>query len=471
MMKKSFKYTRTIAVTAILACLGGCSVSAENMAKTQLNGAGTITEEMRHGFGGQPGTQGTGQPGQTQQQPGMFGNGQSGMMPDTDSGATSQGNTLEVSSSATVFYAYDDAFSNRDLAQEADLTDATTYTVKDNETITINAAGVYVINGSAKNASIVIEAGDEDKVQIVLNGVNVTNDSTPVIYVKNADKVFVTTAANTTNKLSVTGTFTADGDTNTDAVIFSKDDLTLNGLGTLTINSTDNGITSKDDMKITGGTYNITSTSDALEANDSIQIADGTFTIQAGKDALHAENDEDDTLGYVFITGGTFDITASDDAIQANSVLQIDNGTMNLSGGECLEATYVQVNDGNITIKASDDGINASQKSYSYTPTVEINGGSIDITMGSGDTDAIDANGNLIIRGGTINISAQSAFDFDGSVSFTGGSVYVNGSQVTSITNSMMGGMQGMRQGMQNGQGNMPNGQGGMMPGMQGGRR
>lgn len=132
-------------------------------------------------------------------------------------------------------------FTNRDLTQTADLTDAKYCTVSDGQNISITSEGVYVISGSASNVTITVDAGDEDKVQIVLDGVSITNTSSPCIYVKNADKVFVTTTSSD-NTLSATSTFTADGTTNTDAVIFSKDDLVLNGQGTLNISSTDNGI-------------------------------------------------------------------------------------------------------------------------------------------------------------------------------------------------------------------------------------
>ena len=211
-----------------------------------------------------------------------------------------------------------DLFTDRDLEQTADVSEATTYTVSDGQTINITSEGVYVITGTASNASIIVEAGDEDKVQLVLDGVTMTNDSTPCIYVKSADKVFVTTT-DSENTLSVTGTFTADGDTNTDAVIFSKDDLVLNGVGVLNIQSSDNGVTCKDDLKITGGTINIVCQSDGLEANDSIRIADGEISISTNKDGIHAENDDDDTVGYIYICGGTLKALSGDDAIHARS--------------------------------------------------------------------------------------------------------------------------------------------------------
>lgn len=354
-----------------------------------------------------------------------------------------------------------DIFTDRDLTQNADLSDATYYTVTSGSNISITSAGVYVLSGNASNVTVKIDVGDDDKVQIVLDGVSITNSSTPAIYVINADKVFVTTASGSTNTLSVTGSFTSDGSTNTDAVIFSKDDLVINGLGTLNIKSSNNGITGKDDLKVTGGTLNITCTADALEANDSIAIADGNISISTSKDGLHAENDEDNSVGYIYICGGSLDINAGSDGIQGTTIVQIDGGDMSISASEGIEGTYVQINGGTINISASDDGINATNKSSSVSVAIEINGGDITINMGQGDTDGIDSNGSLYINGGIISANAQSPFDYDGTAQKNGGTIYVNGTLTETITNQMMGGMGGMQQGgAQNGmqQGGMQNG-------------
>ena len=342
---------------------------------------------------------------------------------------------------ASPIYSAADLFTSRDLAQEADLSGATAYTVSDGQDIHITAAGVYVLTGTAANVTVYVEAGQEDKVQLVLDGVNINNDSFPAIYVKSADKAFITTAAD--SSLSVTGSFASDGGTKTDGVIFSKSDLTLNGTAALTVSSADNGIVCKDDLKITGGAYTVTAASKAVEANDSIRIADGELYLAAGTDGLHAENKDDGAKGYIYIGGGTLVINAGDDGVHAASVVQIDGGALTICAAEGIEGTYIQFNGGTVNIQATDDGVNAARKSGAYTPTVEINDGDITIAMGPGDTDGVDSNGNIIMNGGTIRVTGSSTFDYDGSAQYNGGVIIANGQQVASIPNQMMGGGHG----------------------------
>ncbi len=328
-------------------------------------------------------------------------------------------------------------FTDRDLKQTVTLDDVTNIEINSNEDITIDQEGIYVLSGTAENVTVVVDT--EDKVQLVLDEVSIINEESPAIYVKSADKVFVTTT-DTINEMMVTGSFASEDDTNLDSVIYSKSDLVINGVGSLEIvSSQGNGITSKDDLKITGGTYIITSNEDAIEANDSIRIYDGTFTIYSSKDVLHSENDEDDALGYVYIRSGDFTITASDDAIYGNSIVQIDGGTINiLSSTEGIEGTHLQFNGGNITIYATDDGINATDKT-SNDVIIEVNGGEINVAMASGDTDGFDSNGDIYINGGIINVDAASAFDSDGEAILNGGVVTVNGEVITEIVQMQMG--------------------------------
>lgn len=329
----------------------------------------------------------------------------------------------------------DDLFSDRDLNGSVDVSNAETISAEDDTEYTVRTGGTYVITGQASNFTVRVEAGKEDKVQLVLNDVTVKNKDFPVIYVKSADKCFVTVQGS--SSLSVSGTFASDGDIHTDAVIFSKADLTMNGTGALTVlSAAGNGIAAKDDLKITGGKYDISAALDGIEANDSISVYDGAFTINANKDGFHCEND--DQSGAIYIQDGSFTVTAKDDGIQATTTLIVDGGTFSITAAEGMEATYVQINDGTIHINASDDGINAARKSNAYDIVIEINGGEITIVMGPGDTDGLDANGRIIVNGGTIDITGQSTFDADQGTTYNGGTIIINGVETNAIPSSTM---------------------------------
>lgn len=373
--------------------------------------------------------------------------------------AAASGTATDKSDSSN---AYSEAFSGSDLSGEYDTDGAVTVSLNgssaaasdesvqiDGGSVTITAAGTYILSGTLENGSIIVNASKDDKVQLVLDGVTIHTETFAAIYVVQADKVFVTLADGTENVLSNGGSYAQIDDNDVDAVIFSKDDITFNGEGALLINAPDgSGIVGKDEVTVTAGVYTITAAKHGIRAKDSLSIADGSFTITAGEDGLHAENNDDERLGNLYIAGGSFDLTVGDDAIHANTLLQIDGGSITVTAAEGLEGTYIQINGGSIYVSASDDGVNAAHKSSVYTPTFEMNDGTLTIVMGAGDTDGIDSNGNIIINGGTIDVTAQSSFDYDGTAQYNGGTIIVNGQQVNSIPNQMMGGGMGGMGGM-----------------------
>lgn len=257
---------------------------------------------------------------------------------------------------------YDDMFTDRDLDvgyEESDSVkislsdDATTVSsgssdnsstddtvdgvTVDGNVITITSGGTYIISGTLTEGQLVVDADDE-KVQLVLDNADITCATSAAIYVKSAGKTFITLAEGSENIFMNTAEFEAIDDNNIDAVIFSKDDLTLNGSGTLTINSENgHGIVSKDDLKITGGTYNITAASHALSGKDSVRIAAGTFNLVSGKDGIHSENTDDSSKGYVYIAGGEFTIDSTGDGIDASNIVQIYGGTFDITAGGGVE--------------------------------------------------------------------------------------------------------------------------------------
>lgn len=250
-----------------------------------------------------------------------------------------------------------DMFTDRDLEVGYDETTAAAITLSgsaascdsdavtiDGSTITITDEGTYLLSGTLDDGMVIVDAEDTDKIQLVLNGTSIHCADCAALYVRQADKVFVTTAADTQNMLSGGDTFTPLDENNIDGVIFSKSDLTLNGLGTLTIDSpAGHGVVTKDDLAVTSGTYAITAAEQGLSGKDSVRIADGTFTLTTGKDAIQSDNTEDTDKGFVYLAGGTFTITAEGDGLSASSWMQVDDATCTITtgGGSANGETHV----------------------------------------------------------------------------------------------------------------------------------
>lgn len=311
-------------------------------------------------------------------------------------------------------------------------------------TITITENTTHIISGTLDDGMIIVDAEDTAKLQLVLNGVNINSETSAPLYILEADKVFITLADGMDNTLSNGGTF-ADIDKNSvDSVIFSKQDITLNGSGTLNILSpAGHGIVSKDDLVITGGTYHVSSASHGLDANDSIRITGNTsLTTDAGKDGIHTENNDDTSLGFVYISNGNVKIEAEGDGISAGAYIQMEDGTIDILAGGGSEngtkqssdswggfrgdrpdrgplvtgkdaesatttdsdsssmkglkaKTGMLISNGTIHINSADDSIHADT-------FITINGGTFEIASGD---DGIHAGESLSITDGNINIT------------------------------------------------------------------
>ncbi len=271
------------------------------------------------------------------------------------------------------------------------------------DTITIAQEGTYILRGSLTDGQVQVNVSNSDKVQLVLDGASITNASSAAIYVKQADKVFVTLADDSSNTLAVTGEFVAIDDNNIDGAIFSKSDLTLNGNGTLTVDCAEgHGIVSKDDLIITSGTYVITAGGNGLSGQDSVRIADGNFTITADNDGIHSENEDDATRGYIYIADGNFTITANNlngsEGLDASYIIQLDGGTFDIKStvGKGIKGTVGLFFAGaEVNVDAWDDGIHSNGE-------ITIDSGSYTITAGD---DGVHADDELTINGGTVTVT------------------------------------------------------------------
>ncbi len=299
--------------------------------------------------------------------------------------------------------------------------------------ITITQKGVYILTGTLADGQVVVDAGDSDKVQLVLAGADITSATSAAIYAREADKVFVTLAEGTDNALVNGGAYEAVDENSIDAVIFSKTDLTLNGSGSLSITArAGHGVVSKDDLIVTGGSYTVDAASHGLSGKDCIAIAGGDLTVTAGKDGLHAENADDESSGILYIADGTFTIDAQGDAISAQGALQIDGGTFNLQTGE--GSSSVDMADEEVDLMAgrpqgagaaapeaeTTDADTTSQKGIKGEGAYAINGG--DFTIDAVD-DCLHAGGDLSIAAGTFSLSSgDDAIHSDGALTILDGS-------------------------------------------------
>ncbi len=186
--------------------------------------------------------------------------------------------------------------------------------------VTITAAGTYNISGTLNNGQIIVDTEDEGAVNLVLNGATIKNSTSAPIYVRSADKTVITLADGTQNAVTDGSAYTYDDAEaeEPNAAIFSKDDLTINGGGALTVTGNFNdGITSKDDLKITGGVITVNAVNDGIRGRNYLAVKDGTITVNTLGDGLQSNNDEDAAKGYVLIEGGTLNLNTGMDGIQA----------------------------------------------------------------------------------------------------------------------------------------------------------
>jgi len=314
-------------------------------------------------------------------------------------------------------------------------------------TVTITEEATYVISGTLTDGMIIVNAEETAKLQIVLNGVAITSKTSAALYVLEADKVFVTLADGKTNTLANGGSFTAIDENNIDAAVFSKQDLTFNGSGSLTVTSpAAHGIVCKDDLVFTGGTYTINSASHGLDANDSVRISNSTkLTIDSGKDGVHCENTDDASLGFIYISNGTFNIEAEGDGIAASAYVQIENGTFDLLIGGGSENGSKEHSDnfggfmggghgggrpgemrpsGSQSSTTTTDESSTSMKGLKATNSMLISGGNF--TINSAD-DSVHSDVSVIINGGTFTIaSGDDAIHAEDTLTITAGKIDIS---------------------------------------------
>ena len=384
----------------------------------------------------------------------------------TGSGENTATNTASVSgtnaqASTTVEYDSEDTNADWSSGEVSNITlngDSIAFDGKgatvSGSTITITSGGTYCISGTLKDGQIIVNSTEKKKVQLVLNGATITCSNSAPVYIIAADKTIITLADGTQNAVTDGSSYvyadTAAEEPN--ATIFSKDDLVINGGGSLTVDANfNNAITGKDNVKIISGTITVDSVANGIIGKNYLAVKDGTIVIKAEGEGLKSTNEEDAEKGNVYIDGGTITITAGQDAIEAVTGIVINNGTITLAsgggsangssgrgtqgntwgnwgGGNTTNTTdtsssakgikadqSVSIQGGTITIDSSDDAIHSGN-------SVTINGGTISIASGD---DGIHADTTASINGGRINIAESYEGVESATITIGGGTIYV----------------------------------------------
>ena len=395
----------------------------------------------------------------------------SGATAGTSTSNTAAGQTLD----AQTHYTNEDLTWDSSGEKTIDLANptATDGVSVENGTITITSGGTYRLSGDY-SGQVKIEAAKTDAVRLVLDNAKITNSTGAAINVVSAAEAIIYTAAGTTNTVADEANYTATGDDDPDAAIYSTANLTLTGEGSLSVEGAyEEGIHTTGGLVIASGTLDVNAANTGIKGKDYVVITGGIVNVTAAQDGIKSTNTDDESLGFTRLSAGSVTVSAGDDGLKAPHTLEISGGTLNIEkSNEGIEAQYINILDGDVTVNSTDDGINASLKDSSSDTSSDTTsgtattgqqtqqnqngqvqqapagggaapGGSQDSTGqnqnmpqpptdgampggGGGTFEVVDAAIN--ISGGTVTVNAEGdGIDSNGTATFSGGTVTVNG--------------------------------------------
>ena len=395
----------------------------------------------------------------------------SGTTAGTSTSNTAAGQTLD----AQTHYTNEDLTWDSSGEKTIDLANptATDGVSVENGTITITSGGTYRLTGEY-SGQVKIEAAKTDTVRLVLDNAKITNSTGAAINVVSAAEAIIYTAAGTTNTVADEANYTATGDDDPDAAIYSTANLTLTGEGSLSVEGVyEEGIHTTGGLVIASGTLEVNAANTGIKGKDYVDITGGIVNVTAAQDGIKSTNTDDESLGFTRLSAGSVTVSAGDDGLKAPHTLEISGGTLNIEkSNEGIEAQYINILDGDVTVNSTDDGINASLKDSSSDTSSDTTSGTAttgqqtqqnqngqvqqapagggaapggsqgstgqnqnlpqpptDGTMpggGGGTFEVVDAAIN--ISGGTVVVNAEGdGIDSNGTATFSGGTVTVNG--------------------------------------------
>ena len=395
----------------------------------------------------------------------------SGTTAGTSTSNTAAGQTLD----AQTHYTNEDLTWDSSDEKTIDLANptATDGVSVENGTITITSGGTYRITGEY-SGQVKIEAAKTDTVRLVLDNAKITNSTGAAINVVSAAEAIIYTAAGTTNTVADEANYTATGDDDPDAAIYSTANLTLTGEGSLSVEGAyEEGIHTTGGLVIASGTLEVNAANTGIKGKDYVDITGGIVNVTAAQDGIKSTNTDDESMGFTRLSAGSVTVSAGDDGLKAPHTLEISGGTLNIEkSNEGIEAQYINILDGDVTVNSTDDGINASLKDSSSDTSSDTTSGTATTGQqtqqnqngqvqqapagggaapggsqgstgqnqnmpqppaggampggGGGTFEVVDAAIN--ISGGTVTVNAEGdGIDSNGTATFSGGTVTVNG--------------------------------------------
>lgn len=287
---------------------------------------------------------------------------------------------------------------------------------------TITEGGTYTLSGVINDTVVVNTTGN---VKLILDNVTIKSSNGPAIMIEQAENTLIYLKEGTINTLEDSANYTVN-DTDINSVIYSKDDLILDGIGKLVVKANyQDAIVSKDDLKIINGIYEINSVDDGIRGKDSVYILDGEYKIISGGDAIKSTNDTDTEKGYILIENGNFNIDAELDGMQAETKLVIEDGNYTIKTGSGssnqstsdrwgnwgrysnfyqtdIESAKGLKSGDNLVIESGIFNFDTSDDAIHSNNYVGIKNGKLTITSGD---DGIHADKEIIIDNGTLDIS------------------------------------------------------------------
>ena len=298
----------------------------------------------------------------------------SGTTAGTSTSNTAAGQTLD----AQTHYTNEDLSWDSSDEKTIDLANptATDGVSVENGTITITSGGTYRLSGEY-SGQVKIEAAKTDTVRLVLDNAKITNSTGAAINVVSAAEAIIYTAAGTTNTVADEANYTATGDDDPDAAIYSTANLTLTGEGSLSVEGAyEEGIHTTGGLVIASGTLEVNAVNTGIKGKDYVDITGGIVNVTAAQDGIKSTNTDDESLGFTRLSAGSVTVLAGDDGLKAPHTLEISGGTLNIEkSNEGIEAQYINILDGDVTVNSTDDGINASLKDSSSDTSSDTTSG------------------------------------------------------------------------------------------------